>query len=84
MNTKKDKIELLKAIQSGEIRPDQLKSESVIISDGKEAFTGLMISVASHKAGKQSPVVYVGEAKKLIEQTFENLRAKRDQNVEKC
>lgn len=77
MNTKKDKIELLKAIQSGEIKPDQLTSESVIISDGKETFTGLMIGVANHKAGKQSPVVYVGEAKKLIEQTMERLNANK-------
>jgi hypothetical protein len=37
-----------------------------------------MIGVANHKAGKQSPVIYVGEAKKLIEQTMEKL------NVEKC
>jgi hypothetical protein len=42
-----------------------------------------MISVASHKAGEQSPVIYVGEAKKLIEQTMENIRTKRDQNVDK-
>lgn len=73
MNTKKDKIDLLKAIRSGEIRPDQLTSESIVISDGKETFTGLMISVANNKAGKQSPVIYVGEAKKLIEQTMERL-----------
>jgi hypothetical protein len=78
MNTKKDKIELLKAILSGEIKPEQITRESVLISDGKEAFTGLMIGVANHKAGKQSPVIYVGEAKKLIEQTMEKL------NVEKC
>lgn len=77
MNTKKDKIKLLKAIQSGEIRPDQLKKESVIISDGKETFTGLMIGVTNHKAGKQSPVIYVGEAKKLIEQTMERLNTNK-------
>lgn len=77
MNTKKDKLELLKAIHSGEIQPDQIKRESVIISDGKETFTGLMIGVANHKAGKQSPVIYVGEAKKLIEQTMERLNTNK-------
>lgn len=80
MNSKKDKIELLKAIQSGEIDPKQLSSESVIVSDGKEAFAGLMISVAHAKAGKDSPVVYVGEAKKLTEECLTNIQNKRNEN----
>lgn len=81
MNSKKDKIELLKAIKAGEIDPKQLSSEPVIIlSDGKEAFAGLMISVAHAKAGKKSQVVYVGEAKKLTEECLANIRNKRNEN----
>ena len=79
MNSKNEKIDLLKAILSGEIKPEQITREPVIISDGKEAFTGLMIGVAHRKAEKQSPVIYVGEAKKLIEQTMEKLTAKRQE-----
>lgn len=81
MNNRNDKIELLKAIKAGEIDPQQLPSEPVIISDGKDAFTGLMISVANHKAGKQSPVVYVGEAKKLTEEFLVNIKSKRNEKT---
>jgi hypothetical protein len=63
MNTRKDKIELLKAIQSGEIDPKQLSSEPVIVS-----------------AGKQSPVVYVGEAKILMEECLTNVKSKRNES----
>ncbi|MFY9154107.1 MAG: hypothetical protein WAO52_18955 [Prolixibacteraceae bacterium] len=78
MNSKKDKIELLKAISTGEIDPNVLSSESVIVSDGKEAFAGLMISVANHKAGNKSPVIYIGEAKALIEECLVNISEKRN------
>jgi len=78
MNSKTDKIELLKAIQSGEIDPKQLSSEPVIVSDGKETFAGLMISMAHHKAGNKSPVVYVGTAKILMEECLANIKAKRE------
>lgn len=80
MNSKKDKIELLKAIAAGEIDPKQLSSEPVIVSNGKEAFAGLMFSVAYQKAGKQSPVVYVGEAKKQMEECLSNLKTKRNES----
>lgn len=80
MNDRSDKIELLKAIAAGEIDPKRLSSEPVIVSDGKEAFAGLMISVANHKAGKQSPVVNVGEAKKLMEECLVNIKNKRNES----
>lgn len=79
-STRKDKIELLKAIAAGEIDPKLLSSEPVIVSDGKEAFAGLMVSVANHKAGKQSPVVYVGDAKTLMEECMVNVKTKRNEN----
>tara|TARA_R110002050_G_C8959767_1_gene514184 strand:+ start:1012 stop:1272 length:261 start_codon:yes stop_codon:yes gene_type:complete len=77
MNTKKDKIELLRAIAEGEIDPKTLSPESVIVSDGKTAFDGLMISVANKKAGKRNPVVYVGEARKSVLQIVENIKTGR-------
>ena len=80
MNHRSDKIELLKAIAAGEIDPKQLSSEPVIVSDGKEAFAGLMISVAHHKAGNTSPVIYVGEAKKQMEECLVNIKSKRNES----
>jgi len=79
MNSKKDKIELLKAIASGELDPKQLRKEQIIVSDGKETFAGLMISVAHHKAGSISPVVYVGEAKTQMEECLANIKAIRNE-----
>lgn len=71
------KIDLLTAIKAGEIDLKKLSSKSVIVQDGNQAFTGLMVSVAYQKAGKVSPVIYVGEAKKLIEEAINNIQAKR-------
>ena len=78
MNTRNDKIELIKAIANGEIEPENLSRESVLISDGKEVFTGLMISVNSKKAGKKDTVVYIGEAKKAVEEVTQNIIYKRN------
>lgn len=80
MNDRSDKIELLKAIASGEIDPKQLSSKPVIVSDGKEAFAGLMISVANRKAGNKSPVIYVGAAKQLMEECLANVKTKRNES----
>ncbi len=79
MNTKKDKIELLRDIAAGDIDPKTLSPESVIVSDGKTAFDGLMIAVANKKAGKKNPVVYVGEARKSVLQIIENIKAGRNE-----
>jgi hypothetical protein len=80
MNKKHDKVELLKSIQSGEVKPDQLTSESKIVSESKEAFTGLMANVASKRTGKRPRILFVGEAQKAINQTTENLKANRNEN----
>ena len=76
MDTKKDKIELLKALESGKIKPDQITEDTLIVSESKEAFTGLMANVASKRTGKRPRILFVGEAQKVINQTTENLKAK--------
>jgi len=78
---KQDKIELLKAIQSGELLPEDLTHESVIVSNGKSAFRGLMISVANSKAGKKSPVIYIGEARTLLNECLANVKNKRNEKT---
>ena len=75
--SREEKIDLLNRIKAGEIDLKELSSKSVIVQDGNKAFTGLMVSVAYRKAGNKSPVVYVGEAKKLIEEAMNNIQAKR-------
>lgn len=79
MNTKQDKIELLKAIAAGEIDPRTLSPESVIVSNGKEAYYGLMMTVARKKDDKKPQVIYVGEAKDLIETSIQSIKEKRDE-----
>lgn len=78
MNEKRDKIELIKAISNDEIDPKTLTSQPLIVSNGKESFAGLMISVAAKKAGKENSVVYVGEAKITIETILDGIKEKRN------
>jgi hypothetical protein len=77
MNTKQNKIALIRALAAGEVKPEEVTSESIIISDGEEAFKGLMIAVASRKAGKRSPVVFVGKAREEIKVCLKNVQDKR-------
>ena len=71
------KIDLLNRIKAGEIDTKEITSESVIVSEEEHAFTGLMISVAHHKAGKVSPVVFIGKAKELMRKALANIMGKR-------
>lgn len=64
---KADKIALLEAIESGEIKPYEITTETIVVSDGKEAFLGLMIASTSHNEGNESNVVFIGEAKEQLE-----------------
>lgn len=78
--TKPEKIELLKAIQSGEVLPEDLTHESVVVTNGKSAFRGLMISVANSKAGKKNPVIYIGEARTILNECLTNVKNKRNES----
>jgi hypothetical protein len=64
---KADKIALLEAIKSGEIKPYEITTETIVVSDGKEAFLGLMIASTSQNEGNESNVVFIGEAKEQLE-----------------
>jgi len=79
MNKLKDKVELLKALKSGEVKPDQITKDTLVVSESKEAFTGFMANVACRKTGRRPRVLFVGQAKKLIDQTTENLKVRRDE-----
>lgn len=75
------KIDFLNRIKDGEIDHKKLSSQSVIIQDGQQAFTGLMVSVAYMNEGKVSPVIYIGEAKKMIEEAIKNIQEKRQEKT---
>jgi len=82
MNSRKNKIALIKALKSGQIKPEEITTESVIVADKDEAFSGLMIAVANKQAGKKSPVVFIGEPKAQIETCFENVMDKRNHKIQ--
>ena len=74
-----EKIDLLNRIKSGEITPDQLNTESIIVSDGQQAFTGLLVAVAR----KENPgnVVFIGEARKVMLKSLETILEKRQEKT---
>lgn len=76
---KEGKVALLGAIKNGEIETTELTPESIIVSDGKDAFYGLMACVASRKKGEKSPVVFIGA--ESLKQSFENIKAKRAEST---
>ncbi|MGD9929318.1 MAG: hypothetical protein AB7U05_04815 [Mangrovibacterium sp.] len=67
MNSKKDKIELLKAIRAGKIKPEDLPENPTIISNVNDVFYGMLISFSRYQRGKEDRVVYVGEAMQALE-----------------
>ncbi|MBW6535959.1 MAG: hypothetical protein K0B11_13210 [Mariniphaga sp.] len=66
-NEKKDKIELLKAIRAGNVKIEDLPEKPVIISKANEVFYGIMIMADVDEAGEKSSVVFVGEARHMLE-----------------
>lgn len=76
---KEGKIDLLNRIKAGEIDPKDITSQSVIVSDEGQAFPGLMASVAYRKAGKQSPVVFIGKAKESMAKAMATIMEKRNE-----
>ena len=74
---KTGKISLLEAMKNGEITPDELLPETIIVSDGKEAFLGLMVA-GSQVDNKEQPIVFVGEAKKILDEFFEQVKERNE------
>lgn len=67
MNSKRDKIELLKAIRAGKTNPENLPTNPTIISNVDEVFYGMLISFSQQEVGKKNSVIYVGEAMQALE-----------------
>lgn len=75
---KQGKISLLTAIKDGEITPDQISPESVLICNGEDVFTGMMIAATDKKKGTTSRVVFVGPALKAIQKFLDNIKQRRE------
>jgi len=71
MNTRNDKVELLKAIARGEVKPEDVPKNPIVISKREDGFLGLIMtaSVSPEDEG-ESNVIYIGEAKKVLEEIF--------------
>lgn len=58
MNTKMDKVALLKDISAGLVKPSEVPVDPIICSQENEMFIGLMMT--------EAPVVFVGKARKAL------------------
>lgn len=67
MNTRKDKIALLKEVRAGKINPEEIPLNPLIISDPQQVWYGLMILADMDEAGEPDTVVFVGEAKSMLQ-----------------
>lgn len=74
---KAGKISLLEAIKNGEITPGELTPETIIVSDGKEAFYGLMVA-SSQVNNKEIPIVFIGEARNQLDEFFEKVKERNE------
>ena len=64
MNTKTDKIALLKDISAGLVKPAEIPAYPIICSKADEMFIGLMMT--------ETPVVFVGEARKALDELMQS------------
>lgn len=78
-NSKKDKIALLKAIRAGHVKIEDLPENPIIISNANEVFYGIMIMADVDDAEGKSPVVFVGEAKHMLEKLEPEFRRMAEQ-----
>lgn len=79
MNSREDKIKLLKEIASGKISPEDVPSDPLIVSKKEESFLGLMIaaSVSPEKDG-ESKVFIIGEARIALDKAFEGMKERNE------
>ncbi|MGV8095976.1 MAG: hypothetical protein AB2L24_29340 [Mangrovibacterium sp.] len=66
--SKKDKIELLKAIRAGRIKPEEIPESPMIISDIQDVWEGIMVGAAQAEDGEKNNIVFVGEARRVIDE----------------
>jgi hypothetical protein len=68
------KIELLKAISSGEVNIKDLTPDAIIVSSGSDSFLGLLVAVSSKETGKGANVIFIGKGKKGLESIISNIK----------
>jgi len=73
MNSKKDKIELLKAVRSGRIKPEDIPENPTIISKIQDVWVGIMIAVAQDEAGEKGNIVFIGEARRSLDESMQEI-----------
>lgn len=81
MNTRKDKVKLLKSIEAGEIALNDLSQKLIIISDKKEAFMGLMIASSQQDQANKSSVVLVVEAKTVMDDLMNGITTGQNDRI---
>ena len=87
MNSKKDKISLLKEVRAGKINPEEIPLNPLIISDPQQIWYGFMIMADQDEAEGKSNVIFCGEAERLLQKLqpeFEKLAEQyrnEDENI---
>lgn len=81
MNTRKDKIALLKAIQDGEIDPKDLTSNPVICNRAEDLWVGLMINSSRVDEMGRGCVVFIGLARRKWDAFLAELEARKGKKV---
>jgi hypothetical protein len=64
MNSKEDKIALLKAVAAGQVKSADIPADPIVISKAEEMFYGVMMT--------EAPVLFVGEAKKALDELMQS------------
>ncbi len=65
MNSKADKIALLKDISAGLVKTGNIPANPIICTKADEAFIGMMMA-------QDAPVVFAGEARKVVNQLVQD------------
>jgi len=81
INTRKDKIALLKAIQNGEINPKDLPSNPIIYSRVEESWVALSIAASQWKEEGCCNVIFIGTAEREWTKFMEELKARKDKDA---
>ncbi len=78
INTRKDKIALLKAIQDGEIDPKDIPANPVVCNRVEDLWVGLLINESEVDEMGRGCVVFIGPAKRTWDTFMAELEAEKD------
>jgi hypothetical protein len=67
------KVDLLKRVQAGEIDPNKLTPDTILITDPDEAFLGLMVAGSSDPEDP-ADVLIAGDAEKCLSRFLEDVQ----------